>query len=59
MVDRIGGDKFLLDNVFDHIDQDFFHILDNLDYFCHILDNLDSDDTVGKSKNDLTVVVDF
>ncbi len=53
------GDKFLLDDVFDHIDQDFFHILDNLDYFCHILDNLDSDDTVGKSKNDLTVVVDF
>lgn len=49
MVDRIGGDKFLLDDVFDHIDQDFFHILDNLDY----------DDAVGKSKNDLTMVVDF
>jgi hypothetical protein len=31
-VDRIGKDKFLLDYVFDHIDENFFHVLDNLDH---------------------------
>ncbi len=49
MVNRIGRDKFLLDEVFDHIDQNFFHTLDNLDH----------NDTIGEPRDGLMMVVDF
>ncbi len=49
VVDRLGQGNFVLYDVFDHIDQDFFHILENLDY----------NDSIGNSSSELAVVVGF